>query len=88
MEHGLKKREPIVIQMEILASLFGSPKVITRLSQSCNVNVARMGGLMEPLLVKGLVRRADVGGKEVFSITDEGYKLYRDWLEIWRRLSL
>ena len=46
----MKKREPMVIQMEILASLFASPKAVTRLCQSCNVNLARIGALMEPLL--------------------------------------
>lgn len=84
----MKKREPILIQMEILASLFASPKVVTRLCQSCNVNVARIGALMEPLLTKGLVKAETVEGKELFSITEEGYGLYNDWLEIWRRLSL
>ncbi len=84
----MKKREPILIQMEILASLFASPKVVTRLCQSCNVNLARVGSLIEPLLAKGLIRMEALEGKEVFSITDEGYTLYRDWLEIWRRLSL
>jgi hypothetical protein len=29
-----------------------------------------------------------VDGLEVFSISDEGYRLYKDWLEIWRRLPL
>jgi len=84
----LKKREPMVIQMEILASLFASPKGVTRLCQSCNVNIARIGALMEPLLAKGFVKSGVVDGNEVFSVTDEGYRLYRDWLEVWRRLSL
>ena len=84
----MKKREPIVIQMEILASLFASPKVVTRLCQSCNVNIARVGALMEPLLAKGFVRSETVEGNEVYSVTDEGYRLYKDWLEIWRRVSL
>ena len=84
----MKKREPMVIQMEILASLFASPKGVTRLCQSCNVNIARIGALMEPLLAKGFVKSGVVDGNEVFSVTDEGYRLYRDWLEVWRRLSL
>ena len=84
----MKKREPITIQMEIIASLFASPKVVTRLCQSCNVNLARIGALMEPLLAKGFVRSEVVDGSEVYSVTDEGYRLYKDWLEVWRRLSL
>ncbi len=84
----MKKREPLVIQMEILASLFASPKVVTRLCQSCNVNVARIGALMQPLLAKGFVKSEIVDGNEVYSVTDDGYRLYNDWLEVWRRLSL
>ena len=84
----MKKREPMVIQMEILASLFASPKVVTRLCQSCNVNIARIGALLEPLLAKGFVRSETMDGNEVFSVTDDGYRLYMDWLEVWRRLSL
>lgn len=84
----MKRREPMVIQMEILASLFASPKVVTRLCQSCNVNLARIGALMEPLLAKGFVKSEFIDGSEIFSVTDEGYRLYKDWLEVWRRVSL
>lgn len=84
----MKKREPMVIQMEILASLFASPKAVTRLCQSCNVNIARIGALMEPLLAKGFVKSENVDGSDVFSVTDEGYRLYNDWLQVWRRVSL
>jgi len=74
--------------MEILASLFASPKVITRLAQSCNVNAGRIENFTKPMLSKGLIRSQVVDGLEVYSISDEGYRLYRDWLEIWRRLPL
>ena len=84
----MKKRETIVIQMEILASLFASPKVVTRLAQSCNVNLARMGSYSGPMLAKGLIKKETRDGQEVYSITEGGYQLYKDWLEVWRRLSL
>ena len=84
----MKKREPVLIQMEILASLFASPKGPTRLAQACNVNYGRIGNFTKPLRDKGLVRSEVVDGQEVFSISDEGYKVYHDWLEIWRRLPL
>jgi predicted transcriptional regulator len=74
--------------MEILASLYASPKVITRLGQSCNVNMSRIASFTEPMLVRGLIRKQFVEGQEVFSISEEGYRLYKDWLEIWRRLPL
>jgi predicted transcriptional regulator len=84
----LRKREPILIRMEILASLFASPKVITRLCQSCNINPGRIENFVRPMVAKGLVRTQTVDGLEMFFISDEGYKLYKDWLEIWRRLPL
>ena len=84
----MRKREPILIQMEILASLFASPKVITRLAQSCNVNSGRIENFTAPLLERGLILSRTEDGREVLCISDEGYRLYRDWLEIWRRLRL
>jgi predicted transcriptional regulator len=74
--------------MEILASLFDSPKGPTRLAQACNLNYTRIGSFVGPLVEKGLIRPGMTEGQEVFSITEEGYKVYRDWLEIWRRLPL
>ena len=75
--------------MEVLASLFDSPKNLTRLAQACNVNFGRIEGFTEPLISKGLIR-AEVkeGSSKVYSITDEGYRVYQDWLEIWRRLPI
>lgn len=84
----LKKREPILIHMEILASLFDSPKSLTRLAQACNVNFGRIDRFTEPLMAKGLVKIAESEGLKLYSITEEGYRVYTDWLEIWRRLPL
>lgn len=85
----LGKREPILIQMEILASLFESPKGPTRLAQACNVNYGRIGGFVDPMVEKGLIRSESAGGQErILWITDLGYQVYRDWLEIWRKLPL
>ena len=82
------KREPVLIHMEILASLFESPKGPTRLAQACNINYGRIANFTGPLLQKGLIRTEAREGQEVFVITDEGYALYKQWLEIWRRLPL
>ena len=84
----MRQRDNILVQMEMLASLFASPKVLTRLCQSCNVNMSRIDGLLRPMLASGLVNSESVDGQEVYSITEEGYRVYRDWLEIWRRLTL
>ena len=74
--------------MEILASLFAAPKGPTRLAQSCNVQFARLGNFTSTLLKRGLIRSEEVEGQEVYSITNEGYEVYKAWLEIWRRLPL
>ena len=84
----MKKREPILIHMEILASLFESPKSLTRLAQACNLNFGRIERFTEPLVGKGLVRAEQREGVKVYLITEEGFRVYSDWLEIWRRLPL
>jgi len=84
----LKKREPILIHMEILASLFASPKGPTRLAQACNIQFGRLEGFTSALLKKGLIRVEGEEGQQLYAITEEGYNLYKAWLEIWRRLPL
>ena len=84
----MKKRDPILIHMEILASLFASPKGPTRLAQSCNIQFGRLETFTSALLNKGLIRVSTTDGQQLFSITEEGYVLYKAWLEIWSRLPL
>ena len=85
----LRKREPILIHMEILASLFESPKNITRLAQACNVNFGRIEHYTDSLMAKGLLKtEPGEEGVKLYSITQEGYKVYSDWLDIWRKLPL
>lgn len=74
--------------MEILASLAASPKGPTNLAQACNVNYGRIKGFTESLAAKGLVRVETEGGQEIIKITEAGYKVYSEWLEIWRKLPL
>jgi predicted transcriptional regulator len=84
----LTKREPVLIYMEILATLISGPRGPTRLAQACNLNYARMERFAKPLLEKGLIRLVRVEGQEGFAVTDEGYRVYNDWLEVWRRLPI
>jgi predicted transcriptional regulator len=84
----LKKREPILIYMEILAVLFDGPKGPTRLAQTCNVNYGRLENFTKPLLEKELIRSSLVQGEEELAITKEGYEVYKEWLEVWRKLPL
>jgi predicted transcriptional regulator len=84
----LKKRETILIHMEILASLFASPKGPSRLAQSCNVNLGRIDDYAKALVEKGLIRSETMDKHEIFFITQEGLKVYHDWLDVWRRLPL
>ena len=80
------RRENILIYMEILSSLCGGPLGPTRLAQKCNLNYGRLGTFIDPLKAKELVTAVVVEGEEVLAITEKGYKVYSDWLEIWRRL--
>jgi predicted transcriptional regulator len=84
----LKNRESMLVHMEILASLFASPKGPTRLSQACNINSGRIGDYTDALLAKKLIRAEIMDKREVYFITQEGLQVYNDWLEIWKRLPL
>ena len=84
----MRKRDSLLIHMEILSSLIAEPMGPTRLAQACNVNYGRIAGFTGPLLEKGLIRTEVRDGQEVFAVTDEGYRVYADWVEIWRRLPL
>ncbi|HZW84383.1 MAG TPA: winged helix-turn-helix domain-containing protein [Nitrososphaerales archaeon] len=84
----MRKREPLLIHMEILAALSASPKGPTRLAQACNVNYGRIDSFTGALVAKGLIRTGVEDGQEVFMITEEGYSVYKEWLEIWRKLPL
>ncbi len=84
----MKKREPVLIHMEILASLFQSPKLPTRLAQSIGVNYARLEPYTSGLLAKGLIVEKQLEGLKVLAITQEGYTLYQEWLEVWSRLPV
>jgi predicted transcriptional regulator len=78
----LKKREPILIQMEILASLFASPKVVTRLAQSCNVNMTRIGSFVEPMLARGLIRTQTVDARRCSLSVKRGTSCTRTGLRL------
>ncbi|QQG48655.1 MAG: transcriptional regulator [archaeon] len=84
----MRRREPILIYMELLATLHEGERGPTRLAQACNLNYGRLATFTKPLLERGLIRSRLVEGQEVLSITEEGYKVYGAWLEVWRRLPL
>ena len=84
----MKRREPTAIFMDLLTALFDGPKVATRLAQSCNLNYGRLDNFTDPLLAKGLIRKDSQDGVVLFAITEAGYKLYQDWLGVWKRLPL
>jgi len=84
----LKKREQTVVFMDILATLFEGPRSPSRLAQACNINYGRLEGFTKPLLEKGLIVAESREEQNVFVITEPGYRLYQDWLDVWRRLPL
>ncbi len=77
-----------MIFIDILSALFEGPRGPTRLAQACNVNYGRLENFTKPLESKGLIRREAKGEQEAFVITEEGYRVYEEWLKVWRRLPL
>ncbi|MBI3859031.1 MAG: transcriptional regulator [Thaumarchaeota archaeon] len=84
----MKRREPVLIYMDILAALFEGPRGPTRLAQACNINYGRLENYTGPLLTKGLLRVGGAEGQEALSITEQGRDLYLEWLEVWKKLPL
>jgi predicted transcriptional regulator len=84
----LKRREGVLVYMEILAALSEEPRGPTRLAQACNINYGRVQNFIAPLEAKGLIRKDSRDGQDVLAITEAGYALYRDWLAVWGRLPL
>jgi predicted transcriptional regulator len=84
----LRRREPTVIYMDILAALAERPRSPTRLAQACNVNYARFERFASRLEETRHIRKEATDEGEVYALTDLGYRLYEDWLALWRRLPL
>jgi predicted transcriptional regulator len=83
----LKRRPNILIYMEILDLLLDGPKGPTRLGQAMGLNFNKLLEFASFLDTKGLIRREEQDGHELYFITQQGVQLNQDWKRVWNKLA-
>jgi predicted transcriptional regulator len=83
----LKKRERILILMEILSILREGPRGPTRLAQSLGVSFDAFIEYVKEVETKGFVTKSVIEGREVYVISPNGKQLLLDWQKVWEKIS-
>jgi predicted transcriptional regulator len=83
----LKKRERILILMEILSILREGQKGPTRLAQAVGVSFDVFVGYAKELEARTFVTKSVVDGHELYTISPEGLQLLLDWHRVWDKIS-
>jgi len=83
----LKKRERILILMEILSILRGGAKGPTRLAQAVGLSFDAFVEYSKEVESRGFVTKSVVEGHEVYVISPEGNQLLLDWQKVWEKIS-
>lgn len=72
--------------MDVLGRLIGCPSGPTKLSRICNLAYDRCVEILAELEARGLVKKESEEGRDVYSVTPDGYKITEDWRKIWERV--
>ncbi|MDA4117556.1 MAG: hypothetical protein OK455_04350 [Thaumarchaeota archaeon] len=83
----MKKRERILILMEILSILREGPRGPTRLAQSLGVSFDAFIEYVKEVETKGFVTKSVIEGHEVYVISPSGKQLLLDWQKVWEKIS-
>jgi predicted transcriptional regulator len=83
----LKKRERILIIMEILSILREGPRGPTRLAQSLGVSFDAFLEYVHDIESRRFVTKSVAEGHEMYTISPEGIQLLLDWQRVWERIS-
>jgi predicted transcriptional regulator len=83
----LKKRERILILMEILSILREGPRGPTRLAQAVGVSFDAFAEYVKEIESRRFVTKSAVEGHEVYMISQEGKQLLLDWQKVWEKIS-
>jgi predicted transcriptional regulator len=81
-----KRRADLVILMDILGNLLDGAKGPTRLAQACNLTFDTMTKFVGVLIDRGLVQVSTEGSHEVYSITQTGVDMHRQYRGFWEML--
>ena len=83
----MKKRERILILMEILSILREGPRGPTRLAQSVGLSFDVFMDYAKDIESRRFVTKSVVEGHEVYMISPEGNQLLLDWQKVWDKIS-
>ena len=83
----MKKRERILIQMEILSVLLEGPKGPTRLAQTVGISFDALTDYTRDMESRAFVVKSVSEGHEFYSVSPEGKQLLSDWQRVWERIS-
>lgn len=83
----LKRRSDIVLKMRILQEIKEEPRGPTRLAQATNLSFDKCIPYLQGLEQRGLIRRDNQEGHDIYSITQEGNDAYLKWQELWEKLG-
>lgn len=83
----MKKRERILILMEILSILREGPRGPTRLAQAVGLSFDAFVEYAKEVESRRFVTKSMVEGHEMYSISPEGNQLLLDWRKVWEKIS-
>jgi predicted transcriptional regulator len=83
----LRKRERILIIMEILSILREGPRGPTRLAQAVGLNFDAFVEYAKDIESRRFVTKSVVDGREIYSISRDGSQLLFDWQKVWDKIS-
>lgn len=83
----MKKRERILIVMEILSVLREGPRGPTRLAQAVGISFDAFTVYAKEVESRGFVTKSVADGHELYTISSEGNQLLLDWQKVWEKIS-
>ncbi len=83
----MKKRERILILMEILSILREGPRGPTRLAQVVGLSFDAFAEYAKEVESRRFVVKSFVEGHELYTISQEGNQLLLDWRKVWEKIS-
>jgi predicted transcriptional regulator len=79
----LKRRPNIVIFMRILEEVRREPRGPTRLAQAVNLSYDKFVPYLQTMERKGLVKKENAEGRDIYSMTQEGIQVFFNWEKVW-----
>lgn len=76
-----------MILMRILEELRREPRGPTKLAQAVNLSFDKCAPYLQILETRVLIRSEQAGGRQLYSITQEGIDTFLNWEKVWEKLK-